>query len=436
MTGAGEGPRVLFVSGLQIHPPVSGGNLRSYALAGALARRGLEVSVYSMAGRKPDYLARRPSGTQAWPDGIPERVDRSAAGFVAQYGSYALRLPPVWLTAWLRAGAASPGEALLPAGLRRRLAWCEAVVADFPFVHPVFSAPSARGRLRVLSTHNLEHRMFDGRGARSRFLRALVRRLELRAAEACDVLVSCCRGDQEFFEAHARGPRHILVPNAIDRRRFQDLERRRGAARRALGLGDGVKAFLFTASKYGPNREALDVLLDLARREGPRLSAEGIHLLVVGNVTREPLARPGLTVTGPVEAVEPFFAAADAALNPITAGTGTNVKMCEFLAAGLPILTTSFGARGFDLEDGRTAFLFEREGLLAVLSRVRRLFDEQPDRLRRMAADAYARNEHAIDMDACVGPLVAALRAGARPRREREAAPVLDPEPSSTGSGS
>jgi glycosyltransferase involved in cell wall biosynthesis len=420
--------RLLFLSALQIHPTRSGGNLRSAALVSALRRQGLEVFVYSLVGRKEDYLARRPSAIQAWPDGTREYVDRGRLGFVAQYGSYALGLPPAWITGWLRAAVASPGEALLPPLLRAKLAWCDAIVADFPFVHPIFFAPSARGRMRVLSTHNLEHQMHQPeRGWRSGRLRSLVRRIELEAAAACDVLVSCCAGDKEFFETQAAVRRSILVPNGIDPRRFAGIARHRGPTRAALGLPDDVKVFLFTASKYGPNRDALEGLVAFARDQARLLAEEGIHLLVVGNVATQPIRLPGLTATGKVDCVEPYFAAADAALNPVTSGAGTNVKMCEYIATRLPIVSTPFGARGFLLEDGESAFLFEDGTLDEVLRRVRRMFDESPGRLRQMAEEAYARNHHAIDMDLSVQRLVEALASTREPPGKMERALLASP---------
>ena len=401
--------RVLFFSGLQVHPPTSGGNLRSFALASSLERHGLDVFVYSLVGRKKDYLSRRRSSIQVWPEGVEEFVDRGLAGFVVQYGSYALSLPPLWITAYLRAAAASPREVALPRLLRRKLSWCDAVVADFPFLHPIFAAPSARGRLRVVSTHNVEHHMYGGGSWAQRRVREAVRKIEMSAAGACDVLVTCCAGDQRFFEENARVRRSIVVPNGIDVRRFHGTEMYRRGTRESLGVPDGVKVFLFTASTWGPNREAFDYLLAFARDHRELLLSRGIHLLVVGSVVREPVRLPGFTATGKVELAEPYFAAADAALNPICSGAGTNVKMCEFIAARLPIVTTAFGARGFRIEDDRTGFLFEREGLVPVLSRVRALFDEDPARLRRMAEEAYAANEAAIDMDNCARPLAEVL---------------------------
>jgi glycosyltransferase involved in cell wall biosynthesis len=401
--------------------------LRSYALAGALQRQGLDVFVYSLVGRKKDYLGVRPSAVQVWPGGIPEYVDRGLFGFGAQFGSYRVGLPPLWLTAWLRAAARSPGEMLLPARLRERLAWCDALVADFPFVHPVFSAPSAEGALRILSTHNLEHQLFDDQARwKNRRLRPIVRAVELEGAAACDVLVSCCAGDKQFFEANTDVRRSILVPNGIDVRRFRGIEKERVPVRRALGLADDVKVFLFTASQYGPNREAVDYLAAFARARAGWLESERIHILVVGNVVAAPVRRPGFTATGMVEVVEPYFAAADAALNPMATGAGTNVKMCEFIARRLPIVSTPFGTRGFTLEDGESVFLFGPDALAPVLARVRRLFDEDPGRLRQMTETAFARNQRAIDMDTCAQRLVTAIAGTPRRRRTLGRAPRLE----------
>lgn len=418
MSGAGEATRVLLLSGLQVHPPLSGGNLRTVGLATALRRQGLEVLVYSMVGRKADYLARRPSSIETWPDGIREYVDRGPLGFVAQFGSYRLGLPPLWLTACLRAAARWPGESLLPPLLREKLQWCDAVIADFPFVHPVFEVPSARGRLRVLSTHNLEHRLYA-----SAVLRRIVRAVEVHAAREADVVVGCCAGDREFFEgAGARAT--VLVPNGIDLARFRGLRGQRRATRRALGIPDDARVFLFTASKYGPNRESFAYLSAFARAHAWTLADRKVRILVVGSVTPAPVRIGPLTATGRVDRVEPYFAAADAALNPIWSGAGTNVKMGEFIAARLPIVTSSFGARGYAVENGRTGFLFEKDGLLPVLATVRRLFDQDPDRLRLMADEAYERNRDVIDMDVCVRWLVEAMESARHPRLDAPAPAV------------
>jgi glycosyltransferase involved in cell wall biosynthesis len=397
--------RVLILSGLQVHPTQSGGTLRTFGLANALQGHGLQVFVYSLVGRKKEYLARIPSAIERWPGGIEEYVERGLGSFLAGYGSYVLGLPPVWLTAYLRARSRS-----LPSLLRQKIEWSDVVVADFPFTYPIFMAPSARTRRHVLSTHNVEHHLLDDSAPwQNRWTRDRVRRIELAAAAASDVLVACSTGDQQFFETEAKVRQSIVVPNGIDKGRFAGIEARRAETREGLGIAKDTLVVLFTGSKWGPNREAFEFLLGFAKSHSDLLEREKIHLIVVGNVTAEPIRLPGFTATGKVDRAEPYFAAADAALNPINSGAGTNVKMGEFLAVRLPILTTPFGARGFHIDDGRTGFVFEREDLSSTLVTVRRLFDEDPVRLRQMAQDAYRENASSVDMDECVRPLVAAL---------------------------
>jgi glycosyltransferase involved in cell wall biosynthesis len=367
------------------------------------------VFVYSLVGRKKDYRARRPSSIQRWPGGVEEYVERGLGSFLAGYGSYGLGLPPVWLTAYLRAGAAR--ELLLPALLRQKLAWSDVVVADFPFVYPVFDAPSARGRQRVLSTHNVEHHLLEDPSRwQNRWMRKRVRQIELAAAAASDVVMSCSASDQQFFATHADVRTSIVVPNGIDLSRFHGIEARREETREALGIAPDVFLLLFTGSRWGPNREAFEYLRAFTQGHRDLLESKRICILVVGNAAPEPMRIPGLIATGRVDVVEPYFAAADAALNPINSGAGTNVKMGEFLAVRLPVVTTSFGARGLRIENGRTGFLFERDDLAATLANVRRLFDEERIRLRQIAEDAYLENEGSVDMDTCVRPLVSALR--------------------------
>lgn len=409
--------RVLLVSGLQVYPTLSGGQLRTFALANALARRGNEVFVYSFVGRKKDYLARTRSGVQVWPGGINEYVNRSGLGFLAGYGSYALNLPPLWLCAFLHGACKAGPLPVLPRLLREKLAWCDTVIADFPFLYPVFAANGSSRRLCVLNLHNVEHHFYDGA------VRTAVRHVEHAAARSADVVVTCSEADQEYFETNAQTRRSLVVRNGIDPERFNFTPEARTRTRAQLGITDTVKLLLFTASKWGPNQEAFEYLLAFAKTHERRLVEHGIHLLVVGNAVAAPLRLPALTATGKVDVVEPYFAAADAAINPLTSGGGTNVKMGEFIAARLPILVSAFGARGYRIEHSRTGFVFERENLLDAMLELRRFLDAGLGPRREMVDAAFAENAQLIDMNECIVPL-AELMHEHRRRRDSRALPV------------
>lgn len=399
--------RVLIVSALQVYPTLSGGNLRTYALANALAERGVEVFVYSFVGRKKDYLARSQSAFQDWPSGIQEYVNRSLPSFLAGYGSYGLGLPPLWLTVYLCLARALPSDSLLPRLLRDKLAWCDVVIADFPFVHPIFDARSARGRLHVLNTHNVEHHLYDpAAGWRSRALRRAVKNVELEAARNADVVVSCSSGDQAFFESSACVRHAVVVPNGVDIQRFSMPPEVRLETRGALGIAESVLLVLFTASKWGPNQEAFEFLRSFVKTHERALVENRIHFLVVGGVVDSPLRMPALTATGRVDTVEAYFAAADVGINPLMTGAGTNIKMGEFIAARLPVVVTPFGARGYRIEHKRTGFVFDGEHLMDCLLELRRRFGGKPRELQAIADAAFLENASAIDMAECVTPLM------------------------------
>ena len=86
--------------------------------------------------------------------------------------------------------------------------------------------------------------------------------------------------------------------------------------------------------------------------------------------------------------------------------------MGEFIAAGLPVLVSSFGARGYSVSHRENAFVFERDGLLDALVDVRELFDSNPGELQRIAECALRDNAHAIDMNECVKPLIEIMNGG------------------------
>jgi polysaccharide biosynthesis protein PslH len=65
------------------------------------------------------------------------------------------------------------------------------------------------------------------------------------------------------------------------------------------------------------------------------------------------LAGPRVTVTGTVPSVIPYLENAAVYGNALFEGAGSSLKVPEALAAGIPLVSTRVGVRGFDLEAGR-----------------------------------------------------------------------------------
>jgi glycosyltransferase involved in cell wall biosynthesis len=83
---------------------------------------------------------------------------------------------------------------------------------------------------------------------------------------------------------------------------------------------------------------------------------------------------------------------ADFAVNPMTSGSGTNIKMADFMAAGLPTVATPIGARGLDIVNGKHAIICERGDFIAQLRRLlanQHLADALSRNARQLAAQQY-----------------------------------------------
>jgi glycosyltransferase involved in cell wall biosynthesis len=87
-----------------------------------------------------------------------------------------------------------------------------------------------------------------------------------------------------------------------------------------------------------------------------------------------------------------WLAVADLALNPMTSGGGTNLKLPEYAAAGLPILTTPFGRRGQPLEPGQHCLEAPLEAYPQALAQL-----PPPDELAALARRARERVLEALD---------------------------------------
>lgn len=388
--------RILFVSSIQIFPPLSGGQLRSANLCRAFAKQGFSVDVYSMTGRKEDYLQRKPSFVSQPENDIQERVNMNPLWGFLQFLFYRFNLPPLWAT-WLL-------KLYVPADLKALVRAADLVVLDFPFLYPLFAlAPGAKW----LNTHNAEFELWADRKELSQNVRAI----ELASFQKADRVLFCSEEDRAKFTATLPGllEKSAIVSNGVDLGRFQFVQDLRNQYRQQLGVSDGQKVFLFTGSSYEPNQEAFQFLKSFALEHRDTLIENGIAIVVAGTVSQELVNDPHFKVLGRVPDMHPYFAAADFGLNPMVKGSGVNVKMIEFIAARLPIMSTEFGCRGLELRHRESCYMFERQSLLKTLLEVVPTSEGEKN---QVTAQAFQNNEMRVDMTKALSTVLNNLHPG------------------------
>lgn len=295
----------------------------------------------------------------------------------------------------------------------------DVVVFSHPWIYAIgrvaIDAAEAAGRrpLVLYDAHNVEgllrRTLLDGT-AGGRQLADEAEALEHALCEAAD-LVLCCSHEDRMTFVHRYGipaTKTRLVPSGGF---CADLAPAaapaHAAARAALGLGRQPVA-MFMGNLFPPNVEAATFICD---RIAP--ACPDVTFAIIGSCG-DPLAErrdaplpPNVRLPGKIEeaAKQQWLAAADMAINPMFSGSGTNVKMFDFMAAGLPIVTTPFGARGIERTD---AFAMADAGGFA--STVASVAADR-DRRRELGRRARALCENSFDWATISAELGAVMRA-------------------------
>jgi sugar transferase (PEP-CTERM/EpsH1 system associated) len=171
----------------------------------------------------------------------------------------------------------------------------------------------------------------------------MLRRWQPRYSEhfGCCVVVS----DEDKRTLQAANPKLCVdvAPNGIDTSAYSLLpEQSAGSSLLFIGNMD-----------YLPN---VDAVLYFHREVLPliRTSISNINFWIVGISPRplvKNLARDNVHVTGRVEDVIPYYKQASVCVVPLRAGGGTRLKILEAMALGRPVVSSTLGCEGLDVED-------------------------------------------------------------------------------------
>ncbi len=356
--------RIVMLCGYRIFPPSTGGNVHSTTIARALARMGYQVLVYCLAGRREDYTAKdrtRASFVRKQIEpGLEEETNLGAGFGLTQAIFRRAGVPRIWQFELLRRG-------IVPRRLREALQQADIIVSDFPFCPPVPGPWSDKPWFMI--SHELGFRLFEQGARLERMFAGRMRSIEAAAPRRYRDIFVCAQEDRDFFRAHDPQGRLKLpyIRCGVDSRAYVAQPGVRERMRAELGLADEDWLLIFSGSRFGPNLEAFESLKIFCRTEAQFLAEKRVFFLALGSMAPAPYREGALLVTGPVPEVIPYFAAGDAGLNPITRGSGSNVKLFEYLVARLPVISTLFGVRGTELQPGVDFTPFEQGALRPAL---------------------------------------------------------------------
>jgi len=185
----------------------------------------------------------------------------------------------------------------------------------------------------------------------------LSRNVENELLRLCHAHTVCSEREREVLLAREPKARIEVVGNGVDCDFFAETAQP-GERRDVLFMGRmdyhaNIDAALFFVSKVWP----------LVRQRRPEL-----RLVIVGaQPPQEILAlrEQGITVTGTVDDVRPFYRSALVSVVPLRVGGGTRLKVLEAMAAGTPVISTSLGAEGLAITPGKDILIADSPEAMA-----------------------------------------------------------------------
>ncbi len=357
--------KILWLNAGLLLPLDKGGKLRTWHLMRHLAERH-DITYLSFA---------EPTQTDEHRQGMREvcsrliTVPRSDAAkgtlrFYADAARYIVDPVPYAVAKYRSAAYRAKVDELLR---ERRF---DTVICDF--LPPVVNMPRVLPCPSILFTHNVEaeiwrrHAETAGNPVASRLLGQQWRRMlrfERQAVEGFDLVLAVSDADgqtiERLYPGAARAPIHV-VKTGVDTAYFTPQPDR--ATRPAHIVFTGSMDWL-------PNEDGMQYfvreILPLVQRAEPEATLSIIGRSPTPAVKRL-AAEAGVDVTGRVDDVRPHVAAGSIYVVPLRIGGGTRLKIFEAMSMAKAVVSTTIGAEGLPVTDGRDIVIADEPSAFAA----------------------------------------------------------------------
>jgi sugar transferase (PEP-CTERM/EpsH1 system associated) len=198
-------------------------------------------------------------------------------------------------------------------------------------------------------------------------------REERRLARRFDMCTATTRAEWETLESYETGVASAWFPNGVDSEYFAP----------SSDPHDPDTICFVGRMDYYPNQECM---FDFCANTLPRIQEKrpGVKLLIVGAdptpAVRRLVTIPGVTVTGSVPDVRPYVHRSALMVAPLNIARGTQNKILEAMAMGVPVVTSAVAAGGVDAITGAHFLVADTPEDFATA--VLRLLDDGNERTR------------------------------------------------------
>ena len=333
--------KILFVCHRFPYPPIRGGKIRPFNIIKHLSQRH-EVTVASLARSEEEARAG---------EGLSEYCHKYLMGRVTSMMAnlrMVARLPTL--------APSSMGYFYAPDLARGIAAEVAVKKFDLIFVHCSSAAQYVEpfaGIPKIMDFGDMDSHKWLAYAKVSRPPRSLgywlegrkLWREEIRLASAFDFCTCTTRAELATLDGYGVGTPSGWFPNGVDLDRFRPSDE----------PYDPDSICFIGRMDYFPNQECM---LDFCASTLPLIRARrpSAKLTIIGAAPSPAIRRlgeiPGVTVTGTVPEVRPYVVRSAVNVAPLKIARGTQNKILESLAMGVPVVSSEVAAGGVDVVPG------------------------------------------------------------------------------------
>jgi polysaccharide biosynthesis protein PslH len=401
--------KILWVKSGGLVPVDHGGRIRSYHIAKELAARH-DVTLFTFYAETPEDCHASLEGTFSKVYAIPLKIPppQSAADYLG-YARNLFSTRPYSMFKYCQPVVAQRLRELL------QKETFDLILCDFLLTGAVI--PWEMATPKVVFTHNIEAMIWERhyQVGRNPLWKAVCYReyrllewFERRCLERADHVLAVSEFDRAYFSKFIKPDKLSVIPTGVDVNYF-----------RPSAGGEVEYRLVFTGSMdWLPNEDGIfwfvEKILPQVRRQIP-----GVSLYVVGRrpttrLKELPARAQSVVVTGGVEDIRPYLGQGSVYVVPLLVGGGTRLKIFEAMAAGKAVVSTTIGAEGLPVSDGKNICLADQPEVFA--DRVTELFLNRGLRMRlgksarRLVEESYSWAAVAAKLDEILQRVTAGSR--------------------------
>ena len=346
-----------------VYPPKSGGHRRVHNLNLESSKRGNEIFLFSQGIRSFELRFPLKSGITRINDNYSEyRYVNVISLTTSLFGDKLLGVPPIFTGDVLKFSK--------PRIVKNQIEKSEIIKIEHPWqFNYCYTINREYKRPTILVEHNAEFELIK-HTMKSRLMPKIYQmalKREKYALENADFIFTTSNEDKRKLvnQFDIEETKMYIVPNGVDISQFFPCFRiEKEIEKKNRGLA-GKKVVLFAGWTHPPNIEAVKEIIKMAGR----MKNKDILFLIVGRCgdAFKDIRKSNIVFTGYVEDTVPYLKVADIAINPMLSGSGTNIKVLEYLASGLPTITTPAGARGLEVVSYKDVIIAHAENFYDTL---------------------------------------------------------------------